>query len=77
MASIVIRFPDGTREFRYPVEEINVGDVLSHVGQRYRVISIGPLDGGPQIVTVEPDSDDLKDLLQSEQGAIVLAPLEA
>ena len=54
---------------------LEVGDVISHEGERYCVIAITPEDGGPRTATVEPDSDDLKDILRSERGAIVLTAL--
>ena len=75
MHSIIIRFPDGSREFRWPVDGLDVGDVISHDGERYCVVAITPEDGGPRTATVELDSDDLKDVLRSERGAIVLTAL--
>ncbi len=77
MRSIIVRFPDGGREFRYPVDGLEVGDVVSRGGNRYRVVAITPEDGAPEAATVELDSDDLKDVLRSERGAIVLTPLDA
>ena len=76
MRSIIIRFPDGTREFRYPVDGLEVGDVISHDGGRYRVVAMTAEDGGPQIATVESDSGDFRDIIRSERGEIVLASLD-
>jgi hypothetical protein len=74
---LVIRFPDGTREFRYPDKMLEVDDVVWHDGARYRVLSIS-LDGGrPPVAIVEPESSSLGEMLQSEEGAIRLTPIEA
>ena len=73
MSSVFIRFPDGSREFRYPAKPIEEGDLLWHDGKAFRVLAIDDGGaGGAQIITVEPDSDDLGDVLQSERGGIVL-----
>jgi len=74
LRNIVVRFPDGSREFRYPKEPLEEGDVIWHEAQRYRVLHVGTDDEGNAVVTVEPDSDDLGDLLDSERGGIVLVP---
>lgn len=71
MNSLIVRFPDGSREFRYPREPLKAGDTVWHDGQRFRVLAVSQ-DGGPQTATVELDSDSLGDLLQSERGGIVL-----
>ena len=71
-----MHFPDGSREFRYPDEPLEEGDVIWHEGQRYRVLHVGTDEGGNHVVTVEPDSEDLEDLLDSERGGIVLAPAD-
>ena len=70
MDSIVIRFPDGTREFRYPGRALQEGEVVTHGGGRYRVVAVG--EGEPPIVTVEPESDSIADMLASEEGALSL-----
>jgi hypothetical protein len=74
--SVVVRFPDGSREFRFPEKPLEEGDVIWHEGQRFRVVHVG-FDGGDNpVVTVEPESDDLGELLQSERGAIALVPMD-
>jgi hypothetical protein len=75
MNVIVIRFPDGSREFRYPGRPLAVGDLVWHDGDAYRVLHVAE-DGGPPTVTVEPDSDDLGDLLSSERGGLQLVPVD-
>jgi hypothetical protein len=75
LSSVLIHFPDGSREFRYPPQPLNVGDVIAHDGARWRVLAINSADGRPQTVTVEPDSDDLRDTLSSERGGIQLVLL--
>ena len=70
--SVVVHFPNGSREFRYPPEPLKAGDFVFHDGQRYRVLHVSQDGGGRASVTVEPDSDDLGDLLQSERGGVVL-----
>jgi hypothetical protein len=75
MSVIVIRFPDGSKEFRYPDRELVAGDVVWHLGRSYHVLHVASDDGGPPIVTVEPASDDLGDLLRSERGGIQLDPV--
>jgi hypothetical protein len=76
MGVIVIRFPDGDKEFRYPDPELVEGDVVWHDGERYRVIHITADGGGARNVTVELDSDDLGELLSSERGGIQLVPVD-
>jgi hypothetical protein len=75
MNVIVVRFPDGSREFRYPERELEPGDVIWHAGESYRVVHVSE-DGGPPTVTVEPESDGLGDLLSSERGGIQLVAVE-
>jgi hypothetical protein len=76
MRVIVVRFPDGSKEFRFPDRELVEGDVVWHDGERYRVIHVLNADGGPPTLTVEPDSDELGDLLASERGGMQLVPAE-
>jgi hypothetical protein len=71
---VVVHFPDGNREFRYPSRDLERGDVIAFDGERYRVVSIQK-DGNVSTVLVELDSEDLTDLLQSERGAIELEPV--
>jgi hypothetical protein len=66
-----VHFPDGSKEFRYPSHRLERDDVVAYNGQRYRVASVSS-DGDRESVVVELDSDELKDLLQSERGAIEL-----
>jgi hypothetical protein len=75
MSSIYVRFPDGTREFLYPSRELKEGETIWHDGTRYRVLSIAQNDGRPLNVTVEPETEDLGDLLSSEEGALRLVPV--
>jgi hypothetical protein len=74
--SVVVRFPDGSREFRFPPEPLKEGDVIWHEGRRYRVIQIESEESDRPVVTVELDSDDLGDLLGSERGGIQLVPVD-
>jgi hypothetical protein len=77
MSSVLVRFPDGSREFRYPPEPLKEGDIIWHEGKSYRVLSVTSDDGGGRpTVTVEPDSEDLGDLLNSERGGIQLVPVD-
>ena len=77
MPALIVRFPDGTREFRYPDRSLEVGDAIWHDNVRYHVVSVAEDDGGDQVTaTVEPDAESLGGLLGSEEGALVLAPAE-
>ena len=40
MGSMVVRFPDGSKEFRYPEKMLVEGDVVWHDGERFRVVSV-------------------------------------
>jgi hypothetical protein len=71
---VIVHFPDGNREFRYPSSMLERGDVLSYDGERYRVVDV-MADGDRHSVRVELDSDDLGDLIRSERGAIELEPV--
>lgn len=75
MSSIVIRFPDGTREYVYTGRDVVAGDRIWHDGEHWTVLAVSSDDGGPQRATVELESDDLTDVLRSEKGAIELGPL--
>ena len=77
MSSFIVRFPDGSREFRFPPEPLEEGDVVWHDGQRYRVVHVAEDDEKTAFVTVELDSEDLGDLLGSERGGIQLVPVDA
>ena len=73
MPALIVRFPDGTREFRYPERPLEVGDAIWHDNVRYHVISVTEDAAGDQLtVTVEPDAESIGDLLGSEEGALVL-----
>jgi hypothetical protein len=76
MSSMVVRFPDGSREFRFPEKALQEGDLIWHDGARYRVLSVTSDDAGRAVVTVEPQSDDLGDLLRSEEGSVRLVAIE-
>ena len=75
MSPFVVRFPDGSKEFRFPEKMLEAGDVLWHEGERYRVVHV-TTDDGNSSVTVELDSEDLGDLLSSEHGGIQLVPID-
>jgi hypothetical protein len=70
---LIVRFPDGSREFRYPDRVPEEGGAIWHDGERYRIVSID-MDSDPPSLVVEADSS-LGDLLQSEEGAIRLEPI--
>ena len=75
MPALIVRFPDGTREFRYPERPLEVGDTIWHDNVRYHVVSVTDDAAGDQLtVTVEPDAESIGDLLGSEEGALVLVP---
>ena len=76
MTSIVVHFPEGSKEFGLPAEPLKAGDVIWHEGARYRVVHVGDEDGARPSVTVERDSEDIGDLLTSERGGIVLFPVD-
>lgn len=69
MSSIVVRFPDGSREFRYPEKVPNAGDVVWHDGESFRVIRVSEEDGQTTAL-VEPVSATVRTRLRSEEGAI-------
>ena len=73
---VVLRFPDGTKEFRYPGKDLEEGDVVWHDGRRYRVVGASTDEMDRQIVLVEADSDSPGDLLSSERGGIQLVPFD-
>jgi hypothetical protein len=75
LSTIIIRFPDGTREYRYTGRSVEQGDVIWHDGEQWTVLAVVSNDGGPQTATVELNSDGLIDKLQSEKGAVELGPL--
>jgi len=77
MPALIVRFPDGTREFRCPERPLDVGDGIWHDNVRYHVISVTEDAEGDQLtVTVEPDVESIGDLLGSEEGALVLVPAD-
>jgi hypothetical protein len=76
LRSVVVRFPDGSREFRYPEKMLKEGDVIWHDGRNYRVVGVFSEDGHGPVVTVEAEPEDLGDLLQSERGGIQLVPIQ-
>jgi len=77
MSAFIVHFPDGSKEFRYPARPLEEGDVVWHEGVRYRVHAVTEEDGRQATVTVEPDSDDITDVLSSERGSLALEPLLA
>jgi len=77
MPALIVRFPDGTREFRYLDRPLEVGDAIWHDNVRYHVVSVSQNGDGEQLtVTVEPDAETIGDLLSSEEGALVLVPAD-
>jgi len=74
--TVVVHFPDGSREFRFPPEPLQEGDVIWHEGNRYRVLHVATDDADRPVVTVEPEPDDLGDVLDSERGGIQLVPAD-
>jgi hypothetical protein len=73
---IVVRFPDGAREFRFPERPLQDGDTLWHEGERYRVVHVGVDAMDRPTVTVEADSGDVTDMLRSEEGSATLVPVD-
>jgi len=76
MASIVVRFPGGEKEFRYPPKLPEQGEAIWHDGQRYRVVSVIEADDERATVIVELESPRVGDMLRSEEGALRLEPIE-
>jgi hypothetical protein len=74
--SLIVRFPDGSKEYRYPKKVLVVGDVIWHDGARFRVLNVGS-DGGTDFATVELAEGGVGDLLRSEEGAIHLEEIVA
>lgn len=77
MGSVFIRFPNGTREFRMSEKPLEVGDVVRHDGERYRVTHITSDRDGLSTVIVTPESPTIGDMLRSEDGGIVLEEIVA
>jgi hypothetical protein len=71
MPSVIVHFPDGSKEFRYPENGLEEGDVISHAGSRFRVVSV-KVDGERHTVNVVGENPELMDLLTSEEGSIAL-----
>ena len=67
--SLVVRFPDGTKQFRFPNQMPEAGDALWHDGEHYRVISVSADENGAWSLVVESDSST-GDILASEGVAI-------
>ena len=76
MNSIVVRFPDGSKEFRFPDKMLEHGDVIWHAGERFRVVNVNTDDSERPVVSVERDAG-LGDTLRSEEGAVRLTPFDA
>jgi hypothetical protein len=74
MGSMVVRFPDGSKEFRYPEKVLVDGDVVWHDGERFRVVSVSTDDDDRAVVIVEADSG-IGDMLRSEEGAVHLVEI--
>jgi hypothetical protein len=73
MGAMVVRFPDGSKEFRYPEKMLVEGDVVWHDGERFRVVSVNT-DENTAVVIVEGYSG-IGNMLRSEEGAIHLVEL--
>lgn len=72
MPSVIVHFPDGSKEFRYPENGLEEGDVISHAGSRFRVVSV-KADGERHTANVvAANPDELMDHLTSEEGSIAL-----
>jgi hypothetical protein len=76
VGTVLVRFPDGSRDFRFSEKTLKVGDVVWHDGARYRIVDISADERDETVVIVEADSDDLGDLIESKKGGIELLPLE-
>ena len=74
MGSMVVRFPDGSKEFRYPEKVLVDGDVVWHDGERFRVVSVSTDENDRAVVIVEADSG-IGDMLRSEEGAVHLVEI--
>ena len=74
MGSMVVRFPDGSKEFRYPEKVLVDGDVVWHDGERFRVVSVSADENDRAVVIVEADSG-IGDMLRSEEGAVHLVEI--
>ena len=75
MSTIVVRFPDGYREFHMTSRALEVGDRGWRDGDAYRVRSGLANDHGGAVIVVEPESPTVGEALRSESGAIVLEPV--
>jgi hypothetical protein len=58
--SVIVHFPDGRREFRYPEHDLEEDDVIAHAGDRYRVSAVDD-DGRSYSVRVELDAETWPD----------------
>jgi hypothetical protein len=56
LPSVIVHFPDGRREFRYPEQELEEDDVIAHAGDRYRVSAVNH-EGDNYSVRVELGAD--------------------
>jgi hypothetical protein len=74
VGSMVVRFPDGSKEFRYPEKVLVDGDVVWHDGERFRVVSVTTDENDRAVVIVEADSG-IGDMLRSEEGAVHLVEI--
>lgn len=72
--TIVIRFPDGSKEFRFSERMLEEGDIIWHEGKRYRVLHVLNDERDQPVARVEPDSGDILDSFQSEAGEMHLMP---
>jgi hypothetical protein len=51
--SLVVRFPDGTKQYRFPTQMPEAGVALWHGGERYRMISVSADGNGASSLVVE------------------------
>ena len=69
-------FPRRLEGVSLPGRPLEVGDAIWHNSTRYHVVSVEDADGEQLAVTVEPDAESIGDLLTSEEGALVLVPVD-
>lgn len=58
-STVVMHFPDGSREFRLPTQLPDVGDFVWRDGHRYRVARVDADQAGAPVVTLDGEFDVL------------------
>jgi hypothetical protein len=56
MTLVLLHFPDGTREFRYGRKPPRAGNLVVHLGERYRIVTVEWTSYGDHVVTVTPEA---------------------